>query len=961
MTMPGSAAPPIPAVPRATVRVQFGKDFGFARATELVPCFAALGISHLYASPFLAARPGSSHGYDIIDHARLNPEVGDEAAFEAMVQALHAHGMGLILDFVPNHMGVGGADNPWWLDVLEWGDASPYASFFDIDWRSSAGGNLLLPILGDQYGAVLERGELQLKLDQGSFSVWYYTHRCPIALRDYPRLLRKAWELMDDAEERQKLGELANALAALGTPGQAVQKQAMVRRQAEEMKARLAQLVAESREVGPCLDRVMADINGTPGQPDSFSALHALLERQAYRVAFWRVAADEINYRRFFDINELAGLRMERPDLFELAHQLVFRLIGEGKLQGLRIDHIDGLFDPLAYCQQVQDRAAYLTDRAGLTPTEPGQPGLREPLYLVVEKILARHEHLREEWPVAGTTGYEFMVLVNGLFVDPAAEAAMTQTYEQFLERAAPFEDMMVSAKHLILARNLSAELNVLARELHALAQQDWGTRDHTRTGIRRALADIIAHFPVYRTYVTGSQVAEEDRRYIDWAVGGARKAAEAATDLSVYDFLRDALTTDLARPDAGDYRAEDVLRIAMKVQQLTGPVMAKAVEDTLFYRYVRLVSLNEVGGDPDRWSTSVAAFHRGNQERLRRWPHQLVTLATHDHKRGADTRVRIDVLSELPDLWAQGVRKWDRLNKLKKRELEDRPAPGRNDEYLLYQTVAGAWPLDLRPDDREGLAAFADRLAAYMLKAVRESKYRSNWAQPDGDYEEALDRFVHAVLDPERSAAFLEDMEGFVRRITPAGALNGLAQVLLACTVPGVPDLYQGTETWDFSLVDPDNRRPPDWDRLRALTAAGTPAPADLVGTWRDGRIKQHVWAVALAHRRDNPALYALGDYIPLEITGVQADRVVAFLRRQPEGGAALVVVPRLTAPLLGGVDAPLVPAQAWGDTGLVLPGGPWRWRNLLTGVAVRSGEGLALADLLSDFPVALLDGQPD
>ncbi|WP_119679255.1 malto-oligosyltrehalose synthase [Indioceanicola profundi] len=949
--------PPIPAVPRATARLQFSKDLGFAQAAELAPYLARLGVSHLYASPFLKARAGSAHGYDIIDHARLNEEIGDEAAFDAMVAALHAHGMGLILDFVPNHMGVGGSDNPWWLDVLEWGEASPYAPFFDIDWQS--GGRLLLPILGDQYGAVLERGELKLKLDGGVFSVWYWENRCPVAVRDYPRLLRQAWERVEDAAAKEALGELANGFSALSSTSRSIQKQSLVRRQADELKARLARLCEEAPAAARCIDHVCDRLSGVPGQPKSFRELHELLERQAYRVAFWRVAADEINYRRFFDVNELAGLRIERPELFELAHQLVFRLIGEGKLQGVRIDHIDGLFDPKAYCEQLQNRAAYLTDRPGALPQAPGAPALGEPLYVVVEKILARHEHLREDWPVAGTTGYEFMVLVNGLFVDTSSQEDLTHIYEQFLEREANYEEMLVAAKRLIVSRNLSAELNVLAGQLHRLAQQSWDTRDHTLTGIRRALADIVAHFPVYRTYITPDQAGEEDRRYIDWAVSRARKSAEAATDLTVYDFLRDALTAGLAQERRAGYKAADVHRIAMKFQQFTGPVMAKSVEDTLFYRFVRLVSLNEVGGDPDRFGTTVAAFHHANQERRRRWPHQLVTLATHDHKRGADTRVRIDMLSELPDEWHRHVRKWARLNRLKKREMERRPAPGRNDEYLLYQTLVGAWPLDLGPQDADGLAALAERLQAYMLKAVRESKFRSNWAQPDTDYEEALQRFIHGILDPERSQHFLQDLTGFIARIAPVGAVNGLSQTLLAATVPGVPDLYQGTEFWDLSLVDPDNRRPPDWVRLnRALDDASS--PETLLENWRDGRIKQHVWATALAHRRDDPALYADGDYVPVEASGAQAERVVAFLRRA-EGRVALVVAPRLVAPLMENAALPMIPHEAWGNTVLHMPELPAGidCTNLLTGDVVPNPNGdgrLPVGELLRRFPVALL-----
>ncbi|HYC02802.1 MAG TPA: malto-oligosyltrehalose synthase [Azospirillaceae bacterium] len=949
------AKPAVTGIPRATVRLQFNKDFTFDHATELVPYFAEMGVSHLYASPFLKARPGSTHGYDIIDHAAFNPEVGDEAAFDRMVEALHAHGMGLILDFVPNHMGVGGSDNPWWLDVLEWGPASPYAAFFDIGWEAG-GGKLVLPVLGDHYGAVLERGELQLKLDQTGISVWYWSHRFPIALKEYPRLLRDALLRLEDGEGRRRLADIITRIDGLKAAGKTADRLAPMRRQADELKSLLWQLAEAEPRAREEIDRALAKQNGRAGEPESVQCLHELLERQAYRIAFWKVASDEINYRRFFDVNELAGLRMERPELFELAHRLVFRLIGDGKLQGLRIDHIDGLFDPKAYCEAVQQRAAYLMDLGSAPAAIPGL-SLDQPLYLLVEKILARHEHLREEWPVAGTTGYEFMVLVNGLFVDPSGEATLTETYERFIERPAPYEEMLLSAKRLIIGRNLSSELFVLAQELHRLAQGSRSSRDYTQTGIRRALTEIIAHFPVYRTYITEKQIAPDDRKYLDWAVEKARKAAEAGIDVTIYDFLRDALSGDIAREKRPGYKASEIYRIAMKFQQLTGPVMAKSLEDTLFYRYFRLVSLNEVGGDPDRFGTSAAAFHHLNQERLKRYPFQMLSVATHDHKRGADARVRIDVLSELPDEWSKRVRKWQRLNRLKKRDIDGLPAPGRNDEYLLYQTLVGVWPLEITSADHPGLAELKDRILAYMLKAVRESKYRSGWSAPNADYEQALERFIEAILDPARSAAFLSDMLEFVGRVAPVGAVNGLSQALLTWTVPGVPDLYQGTEFWDLTLVDPDNRRPPNWEALRK-GLQGQAGPEALLENWRDGRVKQHVVATALRLRRDHPTLFGRGDYVPVEVSGAHADRVVAFLRRDG-GHAALVVAPRLAAPLMEGADRPMPAPESWNDTVLHLPELPeGNLTELLTGAAVGVPDGrrLPVGQLLARFPVALV-----
>ena len=967
MTEPRHAPP---AVPRATIRLQFTKDFRFVDAAALVPYLASLGISHIYASPFLKARAGSTHGYDIIGHAEFNPEIGSPEDFERMVETLHAHDMGLILDFVPNHMGVGGHDNAWWLDVLEWGRASPFASFFDIEWdpiESGMAGKVLLPVLGDHYGNVLERGELELRLDEerGALSVWYYDHRFPVALSGYSGVLARARTAL--GEEGAALGPLVEGFERIGRTGPSVQEQALARRDADELRRQLAALLAGDPGVAEAVRGAVAAYRGTPAEPRSWTPLHDLIEAQSYRLAFWRVASDEINYRRFFDVNDLAGLRIENPELFELAHQLVFRLVAEGKLQGVRLDHIDGLYEPAAYCRKLQDRAGYLLIQAAaagrgmLPPRHPGL-ALREPLYLLVEKILAHDETLRPDWPVSGTTGYEFMNLVNGLFVDPAGEASLTETYERFIRREADYAEVAAEAKRLIITNNLASELKVLASMLYRLAQQNWSTRDFTLTGLRRALLDVATYFPVYRTYVTADHVDDMDRRCIDRAVDAAKRNTRSP-DLSIYDFVRSVLTTDLARAEGRGYVAEDVVRVAMKFQQFTGPVTAKAVEDTTFYRFFRLVSLNEVGGEPTVWGIDPGAFHAANARRLRELPFSMLATATHDHKRGEDTRVRIDVLSEIATDWAAHVARWAGMNRRHVAVLGGRPAPGLNDQYLFYQTVIGAWPLEIMAADDPALGGFAERVAAYMLKAARESKHRTSWTAPDQDYEQALEAFVRAVLDPARSAEFLADAAAFQARIAVAGALNGLAQTLLRLTVPGVPDLYQGTEFWDLSLVDPDNRRPPDWEaRRRALETGGEAARAEeLLANWRDGRIKQHVLAATLRLRDRRCALFALGDYGPVAAEGPRADRVVAFTRRH-EGCTMLVVVPRLAAPFLDRASEPLVPAEAWEGTRLRLdlPG-----RTVLTdrlfGSTLSLGEDgtVPLGDLLRSFPVGLWEAE--
>ena len=677
-------APPI--VPRATYRLQFHKDFGFDDARAIVPYLAALGVSHLYASPLTMARPGSNHGYDVIDFNRLNPELGDEAAFDALIAELHAHDMGLLLDFVPNHMGVG-SDNPWWLDVLEWGPLSPFATFFDIDWEASARGvpgKVTLPVLGDQYGKVLEAGELRLQFDAvlGTFHIAYHAERFPIAVRRYPQLLHATANLLD--RSGGPLFELADRFAALFAEDAGPAQWAVRRQEAFALKAALAE-AARDPAVRAALDAAVAAQNGTPGLPESFQALHELLEDQAYRLAYWRVASSEINYRRFFDINQLAGLRVEQGDVFEATHRLLLRLIGEGKVQGVRLDHIDGLYDPRGYCQRLLSRAADVLAEGGNGERPAIDARQGRPIYLVVEKILARHESLRDDLPVAGTTGYEFMNLVNGLFVDPAAARSLTATYHRFIDQELAFDQVVLAAKQQILRYYLNSELHVLGHEFYRLAQQSWLTRDFTLTGLREALADIITRFPVYRTYITEDGARPEDRRDLDWAVSRARRET-ALVDHTVFDFLHAALSTDLV--GTRGYERAEVIATAMHFQQLTGPVMAKSVEDTAFYRYHRLVSLNEVGGEPDHVGVSPSAFHHLLQQQQRRHPCSMLASATHDHKRGEDVRARIDALSELPLEWRRQVRRWARLNRLKRRELDGQRVPGRNDEYLLYQTL---------------------------------------------------------------------------------------------------------------------------------------------------------------------------------------------------------------------------------------------------------------------------------
>ena len=906
---------------RATYRLQFNRQFTFRDASDLVPYFADLGISHIYASPIMEARPGSTHGYDIVDHNRLNPEIGTEADFRALVDALHAHGVGLILDIVPNHMAVG-SDNVWWLDVLEWGQESPFAVYFDINWdasRPDLKGCVLLPVLGDHYGVILEKGEIALRFDreEGSFSAWYFEHRFPISPRAYVTILEAGGE---------PLAGLAHEFLAIGGC-----RAGSIRERAPELKQWLTERAREPA-FAAAIRTALKRFAGESGNPASFERLHLLLEMQSYRIAYWRVAAQEINYRRFFNINELAGLRMELPELFEKTHRLVFNLVERGDVQGLRVDHIDGFFDPRAYCEQLQQRFA-------------------APLYVLVEKILARYEIL-PPWPIAGSTGYDFVNQALALFVDPAGEAAITRLYRRFANQSESFDDVLYASKKRIMEVNLASEMNVLAGEFHRLSMRDWRTRDFTLNGMLSALAEVIAAFPVYRTYVSREGAGADDHRYIEWALAQAKKRWRVQ-DLSIFDFLHGVLTGHLAESQF-QTNADEALRVAMHFQQVTGPVMAKAAEDTAFYRYFRLLALNEVGGDPRRFGMSVSAFHHLTQDRARSWPRAMVTTATHDTKRGEDGRVRLALLSEMPREWGRRVAQWLRLNRSRRSEVDGEVVPDRNVEYLFYQTLLGAWPPDLTPADVEGVKGLAERIAAYMIKAVREGKQQSSWSNPNADYEAALQRFVQAVLDPTRTNPFLAEFFAFAASLARPGAITSLSQLVLKLAVPGVPDIYQGGELWDFSLVDPDNRRPVDWDTRWALLHELTGASvADLAENWQDGREKLYIARQLLELRRLYPELFAEGDYQPLEVEGEQSGHLCAFARSH-NGETLVVAVPRLIHQLYRGG-----PAAHWGATELLLPphGG---WQDVFTGRRLDPQDRVRVSELLADFPVCVLIGEP-
>jgi (1->4)-alpha-D-glucan 1-alpha-D-glucosylmutase len=958
-------------IPLATYRLQLNRDFTFAQATAIVPYLSALGISHCYISPCLKARPGSLHGYDIVDHNSFNPELGTADEFDRFVAVLHEHAMGLILDIVPNHMGVMGSDNAWWLDVLENGESSIYAGFFDIDWqplKDELHGKVLIPVLSDHYGAVLESGDLKLgfRCECGEFDVSYFEHRFPVDPREYPRILQRCADLVAKAlgDQNPDLLEFQSLIAAfshLPTRQETrIDRVGERNRDKEIHKRRLAELCRRSPELAACIQQVVASINGNPVDPASFEELHELIKAQTFRLANWRVASDDINYRRFFDTNDLAGIRMENEAVFEATHRLVLNLMKDGKVDGFRLDHPDGLYDPAQYFERLKDSIA--------TATRTSDDFKNDRRYVVIEKILTGSEQLPRKWPVCGTTGYDFSSLVNGVFVDPSAEMRLERIYRNFLGDEIEIDDLFYRSRRLIVRVALASELNVLANRIAKIALAKRHTCDFTLNGLREALTEVVASFPVYRTYVTAAGPAATDEGYIRVAIAAAKFRSPAA-DTSIFDFIGEVLLTRIAQGQDPAYQ-NAVITFAMKFQQFSSPVMAKGLEDTAFYRYNRLVSLNDVGADLHRFGTTTAEFHLANQQRQRDWPDTMLATSTHDSKRSEDVRARINVLSEISGLWRLRLRDWKRFNRRHKRLLNDTPAPSPNDEYLLYQTLVGAWPLEpLR--EAEEWRLFSERIEAYMLKAIREAKENTSWINRNTEYEAAVSSFVKMLLTPGEKNRFLADFVTFQRRVSRIGLLNSLAQTLLKLTCPGIPDIYQGNDSWDFSLVDPDNRRSVNYalrQRMFELfrgwgNAPSVPQMRNLAENPEDGRQKLYLIWKTLCFRQQHPDIFSQGEYLPLSVDGAKASHVVAFVRKFGTSNV-IVVVLRQIAGLLGDLDLQPAGMQMWQDTQILLPfcTGSEQYRNVFTGEILRpektpSRLGIPVSKLLAEFPVALCE----
>lgn len=984
-----------PDVPRATMRVQFHEAFTFDDAAALVPYFAQLGISHLYASPILKARPGSTHGYDCTDAGFVNPELGGEDALRRLSAALHAAGMGLVVDIVPNHMGVGGtADNAWWRDVLLWGPDSRHASTFDIDWASSdpmLRGKLLAPFLGTGYGETLASETMVLDFDQdaAAFEIRYFDHRFPIAIADYAVIL--------DATGDRALGEVARLCDAVAMLRSLPRNDARARaallarrdRLLDEARTRLRDALCDEN-ARAALDRVVARYR--PATHDGRARLHALLERQSYRLASWRAAADEINWRRFFEVTDLAGVRVERAEVFDAVHATLFRLYRDGVIDAMRVDHVDGLADPRGYCRELRRRLEALArDRRN---TGAGSRWARP--WIVVEKILASHEALRADWQVDGTTGYDFMDEVGALLHDPRGAEPLAAFWARATQRPPDFRAEALAARRQILAENLAAEFNAAARALHRVARADIDTRDVTLTAIQRALTELLVQIDVYRSYVDARGRDAADTAVLVRALRAAHDTVRPS-DRPVLAWLDHWLGGDAASdvlPEASTRKQRIERRQAVtRFQQLTPPLAAKSIEDTAFYRYGRLISRNEVGSDPGEFGLTIESFHAKCVRRANTFPYSMLATATHDHKRGADTRARLAVLSELPERWVATLERWMILNTspddraaiagdvaietapmippaglaaIAHVVAESAPAPLPEDQIMLMQTLVGAWPLALAgridfgdPSVRVQLARFVERVAGWQTKALRETKRPSDWSMPNERYEATCRAFLDRVMDPAGST-FVREAAVFVERIAAAGALNGLVQAILLSTAPGVPDFYQGTEWWDYSLVDPDNRRPVDYaarrDALTALDAA--PDIAQLLDTWRDGRFKQALIARVLAFRKERAALFSRGSYQALTIEGAHAGHALAYLRRDGHE-RMLVVVTLRAAELLEDRPLPHVAPERWQDTAIVVPAtaASTTWLDVASGRKRQGGTGrMPLSDVLDELPVAVL-----
>jgi (1->4)-alpha-D-glucan 1-alpha-D-glucosylmutase len=943
-----------PSVPVATYRFQFNSDFRFLDALVLADYLAKLGITDIYASPILVSRKGSKHGYDITDPTQIDPDIGSTPDFEQLQDELVKCGLQLILDVVPNHMAAS-SENRWWMDVLENGSESGFASYFDIDWyppSRNLEGKVLLPVLGRPFGEALDRGELRLIWEGGKFFVQYFDAIFPLRTRSYRRLLKHRVEDLKNllSEESPAYQEYSGIIAALASLSETARPDTEKRVRQDSIRERLQRLLASNADVAAFLEASLADFNGRPGDPASRCPLENLLAEQNYLLAYWQDPNEGINYRRFFAISDLVGVRAEDPLVFEATHDRVLQLAAKDVVRGLRVDHIDGLRDPVGYLGRLQERLS------ASKPPEAGRP------YILVEKILSPNESLPEDWPVSGTTGYEYLDEANGLFVHPAGARRLEESYFGFIGSEISFADVMYEKKKLVMNTLLRVEMRSLGRQLADLAARDRYARNLLRAELLAVLIEATACFPVYRTYIRNLEVPDSAKLLIEGAIAEARRRRPRVSR-ECFGFLRDVLT--LANPPhiLSDQR-EERLAFVMRWQQFTGPITAKGVEDTALYVYYPLLSLNEVGGSPEPSKVVLReTFYEFIRERQKRWPDALNASSTHDTKRSEDVRARLNVLSEIPDAWATEIAAWSKENESCKQTIDGRKVPDANEEYLIYQTLVGLWPPDL-----SGLPSISGRLQAYVIKAIREAMVNTRWTEPNTAHEKAICAFIERILAPQDNAPFLDNVARFLNKIAYAGMINGLGQALLKIACPGVPDFYQGSELWDFHLVDPDNRGPVDYRiRTEALQDVMDRADVDTAGLasellshWPDGRIKLYLIWKALSCRRKRPELFREGEFLPLEILGDRSQHIVSFLRRRGQEHV-LVIIPRWVAGVPDSTDES-GSLGFWKGTDLQVPvQSPASWRNIFTTRTIDTTPGamtqsLAVGELLKDFPVALL-----
>ena len=995
-------------IPRATYRLQFNKTFTFKDAKEIIPYLAKLGISHCYASPILKSNPGSMHGYDIVDYGQFNPEIGSPEDLNELVETLKGYGMGLILDIVPNHMGIGN-ENKWWQDVLENGPASPYSEYFDINWqpiKKELVGKVLLPILGTSYGQALKEGQLKLSFvsDRGKFSLQYFDHKLPINPVSYPIILNRRLEILENklgkenADVEEYLSILSGFTALSYLPFKTAEER--LREQHVEMR-RLLNLCAKNSKIEQFIKDNLQEFAVDKSFTVAETNLHILLEQQAYRLSFWRVASDEINYRRFFDVDSLAAVRTEDARVFTEMHRLIFALMREKKIEGLRIDHPDGLYDPAKYFDDIQQEVQRNLDEShnSSLPNSDFDPEFTS-VYIVVEKILAPFEHLANNWRVHGTTGYDYLNALNRLLIDTESSSDFDETYANFIGYAADINSLKLECKDIILSSLLASELNVLAYKLSQIAESNWNYRDFTLGALRNALRQVVKYFPIYRTYITDIPIDKDSRNYIDWAISAAKNAS-SPINARIYDFIHDVLTLDILTKveledeisealDKTDF-ANSIKQFTLKFQQYTGPVMAKSIEDTMFYRYNRFVCLNEVGGEADKFGATIAAFHLQNQQRQLKRPFEMISTSTHDTKRSEDVRARLAVLSEIPLLWRERVLLWQKLNKSYKTELKDEFFPDANDEYLIYQNLIGMLPpdCDWHDNDLVPMSEITERLKTYALKAVRESKTYTSWIDQDEVYEQSVSNFIEKILNPALNKAFLNDLLSFHKNLNDFGLLNSLVQAVIKITSPGVPDIYQGCEAWDFSLVDPDNRRPVDHRKLHSFLSQilsqieqnsarnDLKLPDlenrkiflnDLIESRSNGTIKLFATKICLDLRKEYPDLFTKGVYTALEISGPAKDHVIAFLRKCVDK-ICLVVAPVKAAKLAlkfrpdafenSNLFKEIVNNNFWHETKILLPDNinVTELKNVFSGSTILlQNNQLNCTDIFKDFPVGVL-----